>query len=179
MAREYAHAQIEGKLEKIWRQVHLGSDSKKPQRPRHLFSFSGQSRQTVNTSTPKEENVTRDEILSSLTKQAHPQEGPLEEVPETEEAAKLQDPNQTVIPGRTRNRGSARGVLVIFLGGFLAVWLYGYVTGAYEIPYLSSVTKSPEAQLGVQLVSSNPILFGALSASVLLGAFYLRHRRKS
>src|SRR5712664_2296311 len=108
-------------LEKIWRQVHLGSDSKKPPRPRHLFSFSGQSKQPVNTSTPKEENVTRDEILNSLTKQAHPQDGPLEEeVPETEEAAKFQDPNQTVIPARIRNRGSARGVLVIFLGGFLA-----------------------------------------------------------
>jgi len=159
--------------------VSLGSDSKKPQRPRHLFSFSGQSKQPVNASTPRKENVTRDDILNSLTKQQHPQQGPLEEVPDTEEPAQFQNPDQTVVPAKIRNRGSARGALIIFLGGFLAVWLYGYVTGAYEIPYLSGVTKSPEVQVGVQLVSSNPILFGAVSASVLLGALYLRHRRKN
>jgi hypothetical protein len=68
---------------------------------------------------------------------------------------------------------------VVFLGGFLAVWLYGYVTGAYEIPYLRGVTTSPELQVGVQLVTSNPILFAAVSASVLLGAFYLRHKKKN
>ena len=156
----------------------MGSDSKKPSRPRHLFSFSGQNKQPVNTSTPKKENVTRDDILKSLTKQAHPQDSSVDEVPETEEAAQFQDPDRTVVPAKIRNRGSARGALVIFLGGFLAVWLYGYVTGAYEIPYLSGVTKRPEVQVGVQLVSSNPILFGAISASVLLGALYLRHRRK-
>jgi hypothetical protein len=68
---------------------------------------------------------------------------------------------------------------VVFLGGFLAVWLYGYVTGAYEIPYLRGVTESPEVQVGVQLISSSPILFGAGLASVLFGALYLRHRKRN
>ena len=128
---------------------------------------------------PSKENVTRDDILNSLTKRQHPGEGPMEEVPDTEEAVQFPDPDQTIVPAKIRGRGSARGALAIFLGGFLAVWLYGYVTGAYEIPYLSGVTKNPEVQVGVHLVSSNPILFGALSASVLLGALYLRHRRKN
>jgi hypothetical protein len=57
--------------------------------------------------------------------------------------------------------------------------MYGYVTGAYEIPYLRGVTESPEAQVGVQLASSNPVLFGAISASLLLGVLYLRHRKKT
>ena len=127
---------------------------------------------------PREANVTRDDILNSLTKQAHPQDGHEEEVSGIEEAARLQDLNRVAVPARTRNGGSARGAFVIFLGGFLAVWLYGYVTGAYEIPYLRGVTTSPEVQVGVQLVSSNPILFGAISASVLLGALYLRHKKK-
>jgi len=165
-------------LEKVLGKVRLGSDSKKPPRPRHLFSFSGQSKQPESSSTPPAANVTRDDILNSLTKHAHPQQG-LEEVSEIEESAQVQDLNQTVIPVRTRNRSSARGALVVFLGGFLAVWLYGYVTGAYEIPYLKGVTESPEVQVGVQLVSSNPVLFGAVSASVLLGALYLRHRKKT
>jgi len=103
----------------------------------------------------------------------------VEEASEIEESAQFQDSNQTTVPVRTRNRGSARGALVVFLGGFLAVWLYGYVTAAYEIPYLKGVTESPEVQVGVQLVSSNPIVFGAVSASLLLGALYLRHRKKN
>jgi hypothetical protein len=156
----------------------LGSDSKKPPRPRHRFSFSGQIKRPEGTSIPREAKVTRDDILNSLTKQAHPQEGPEEEVSGIGEVAQFQDPSRTALPARARNRGSARGAFVIFLGGFLAVWLYGYVTGAYEIPYLRGVTTSPEVQVGVQLVSSNPILFGVLSASVLLGTFYLRLRRK-
>jgi hypothetical protein len=103
----------------------------------------------------------------------------VEEESEIEESPQFQESSQTTVPVRTRKRGSARGALVVFLGGFLAVWLYGYVTGAYEIPYLKGVTGSPEVQVGVQLVSANPVLFGAVSASVLLGALYLRHRKKN
>ena len=116
--------------------------------------------------------------MNSLTKHAHPQ-GPEETAPRTEEAAQFQGPNETAVEARSRNRGSALGALVIFLGGFAAVWLYGYVTGAYEIPYLRGVTESPAVQVGVQLASSNPILFGAVSVSVLLGAVYLLHRKKN
>jgi hypothetical protein len=68
---------------------------------------------------------------------------------------------------------------VVFLGGFLAVWLYGYATAAYEIPYLRVVTESSEVKAGVQLATSNPILFGAAAASILLGALYLWHRKRS
>jgi len=166
-------------LEKVLGKVRLGSDSKKPPRPKHLFSFSGQNKQPEGSSMPRVANVTRDDILNSLTKHAHPQQGPLEEVSEIEESTQVQDPNPTVVPVRTRNRSSARGALAVFLGGFLAVWLYGYVTGAYGIPYLNRVTESPEVQVGIQLVTSNPIVFGAISAPVVLGALYLRHRKKN
>ena len=159
-------------------QSHLGSDSKKPQRPKHLFSFSGNSEQPEVTPTPRPANVTKGDILNSLTKHAHPQE-PQETIPETESAFQSQEPEQTTFETRARNRGSAFGALVIFLGGFLAVWLYGYVTAAYEIPYLRVVTESPEVRAGVQLASSNPILFSAAAASVLLGVLYLRHRKRS
>jgi len=128
---------------------------------------------------PRAANHSRDDILNSLTRYAHPQDGAVEEVSGTAEVSPFQDSSQTVVPAKTRNRGSARGALVVFLGGFLAVWLYGYVTGAYEIPYLRGVTENPEVQVGVQLVSSNPVLFGAVSVSVLLGALYLRHRKKT
>ncbi len=58
------------------------------------------------------------------------------------------------------------------------MWLYGYVTGAYEIPYLRGVTESPEVKAGVQLVLSNPILSGAVAVSILLGVLFLGHRKK-
>ncbi len=155
----------------------MGSDSKKPPRPKHRFSFSGQTKQPEGSPTPRTANVTKGDILNSLTKHAHPLESE-ETAPETDQAVKFQEPDQTTIAAKARNRGSARGALVIFLGGFLAVWLYGYVTRAYEIPYLRGVTESPEAKAGIQLVSSNPILFGSAAATVLLGALYLRHRKR-
>ena len=157
----------------------MGSDSKKPPRPRHRFNFSGQSKQPEAPAKPREANVTRNDILNSLTKYAHPQQAQVEEAVEIQDPVQAPDFDQRAIPARTRNRGSARGALVVFLGGFLAVWLYGYATGAYEIPYLRGVTESPEVQVGAQLVSSSPILFGAVSVSVLLGALYLRHRKKN
>src|SRR5436853_5154763 len=158
--------------------ANLGSDSKKPPRPKHRFSFSGQSKQSEGSATPRTANVTKGDILNSLTKHAHPLESE-EAAPETENAVQFQETNQTTDPARARNRGSARGALVIFLGGFLAVWLYGYVTAAYEIPYLRGITESPVVKAGVQLVSSSPILFGAAAASILLGALYLQHRKRS
>ena len=157
----------------------MGSDSKKPPRPRHRFSFSGQSKPSELPARPREANVTRNDILNSLTKYAHPREEQVEEAVEIQDSVQVRDSDQRVGPARSRNRGSARGAFVFFLGGFLAVWLYGYVTGAYEIPYLRGVTQSPEVQVGVRFAASNPILFGAISASVLLGALYLRHRKKN
>ena len=157
----------------------MGSESKKPPRPKHRFSFSGQSTQPEGPAKPREANVTKNDILNSLTKYAHPNEGQGEEAGEPQAAVQTLDFGRRTIPARTRNRGSARGALVVFLGGFLAVWLYGYVTGAYEIPYLRGVTQSPEVQVGVQFVSSNPLLVGVVSASVLFVALYLRHRKKN
>ncbi len=157
----------------------MGSDSKKPPRPKHRFIFSSQAKGAEGSPRPHPTNATRDDILSSLTKYARPQDGSEEQVPEMAEASQFSESNPTTSPLKARRRGSARGALVVFLGGFLAVWLYGYVTGAYEIPYLRGVTQSPEIQVGAKLVSSNPVLFGIVSASVLLGALYLRHRTKN
>src|SRR3989454_10040332 len=106
-ARQYVYAQIERSLENNGGEVHLGSDSKKPPRPRHRFSFSGQSKQPKGSSVLRTSNVTRDDILHSLTKHAHPQQGSVEEVSEIEEPAQFQDTDQTAVPARTRNQGSA------------------------------------------------------------------------
>src|SRR5436309_11653772 len=102
-ARQYVYTQIERSLWNNGAQVHLGSDSKKPPRPRHRFSFSGQSEQPEGSSIPRAANVTRDDILNSLTKHAHPQE-PEETALEMEEVAQFQGPNETAVEARARNR---------------------------------------------------------------------------
>jgi hypothetical protein len=157
----------------------LGSDSKNPPKARHRFSFSGQTKQPKVSITihppPASTPVSNDDILNSMTKHTRPQANPQDEAPQFEA-------QQTVVSTGHRNRGSARGALAVFLGGLVSVWLYGYVTKAYDIPYLSGVSQSPEVQAGVQLASSHPIILGAVTGTVLLGvlgAFYFRHRRKN
>ena len=157
----------------------MGSDSKNPPKARHRFSFSGQTKQpkvSITIHPPAAPTpVSNDEILTSLTKHARPQASP------QNETSQLENTDVTVVPRGHRNKGSARGALAVFVGGFVSVWLYGYVTKAYDIPYLSGVTQSPVVQEGVQLALSHPVILGAVTGTVLLGvlgAFYLRHRRK-
>ena len=157
----------------------MGSDSKNPPKARHRFNFSGQSKQPrvsiIIHPAPAPTPVSNDDILDSLTKHTRPQQEP-------QEFTQFENPNQTIVSTGHRKRGSTKGALVVFLGGFLAVWLYGYVTKAYDIPYLSGVTQSPEVQVGIQLASTHPIILGAVTGTVLLGAigaFYLRRRKKN
>jgi hypothetical protein len=158
----------------------LESDSKNPPKARHRFSFSGQTKQPkvsiVIHPPPAPTPVSNDDILDSMTKHTRPQDGP------QDQTLQFENPNQTAVSGVHRKRGSARGALAVFLGGFVSVWLYGYVTKAYDIPYLSGVTQSPEIQVGIQLASSHPIILGAVTGTVLLGtlgAFYFKHRKKN
>ena len=158
---------------------YMGSDSKNPPKARHRFSFSGPTKQpkvsiTIHPPTAPTP-VSNDDILDSMTKHTRPQAGPQDQTSQFETA------NETVTQ-RGHHRGSARGALAVFLGGFVSVWLYGYVTKAYDIPYLSGVTQSPEVQTSIQQASSHPLILGAVTGTVLLGAlgaFYLRHRRKN
>lgn len=119
--------------------------------------------------------VSNDDILTSMTKHTRPQANPQDQTSQDEAYG------QTALSRGHRNKGSALGALAVFLGGFVGVWLYGYVTKAYDIPYLSGVTQSPEVQMGIQLASSHPIVLGAVTGTVLLGvlgAFYMKRRRK-
>ena len=158
----------------------MGSDSKNPPKARHRFSFSGQTRQpkvSITIHPPAEPTpVSNDDILDSMTKHTRPQVNPQGQTPQFE------NHDKTMVPTGHRGRGSALGALAVFLGGFVSVWLYGYVTKAYDIPYLSGVTHSPEVQAGVQLALSHPIILGAATGAALLGvlgAVYLKHRRKN
>ena len=177
--RWYAHAQIAHMLESLAGGNQMGSDSKNPPKARHRFSFSGPTKQpkvSITIHPPAAPTpVSNDDILDSMTKHTRPQDSPQDQAPQFENA-------DETVARRVHHRGSARGALAVFLGGFVSVWLYGYVTKAYDIPYLSGVTQSPEVQTSIQQASSHPLILGAVTGTVLLGAlgaFYLRHRRKN
>jgi len=158
----------------------MGSDGKQPPKARHKFGFEGSKKLPRAVATPRSRPVTNDDILNSLVKQSTPREDS-EVFPEVGYAAPLQSGTEISVT-TTRGRGHAVGAVILFLGGFIAVWLYGYVTRAYEIPYLSGLAQNPEIQVLTHLASSNPVLFGAISGLILLavaGTLNLRHRKKS
>lgn len=129
--------------------------------------------------------TTHDEILDSLTKQAHSNEKPITQVNDqvamTEDSGHFQD-QEFLKGGRSENKRSrhaGRSAFLLFIGGFVAIWSYGYLTGAYDIPYLSSLTRTPEFQTSAQTVSANLLPAGMLSAAALVAALFLHHRRVS
>ena len=72
-----------------------------------------------------------------------------------------------------------RFAFLIFIGGFLAAWSYGYVTGAYSIPYISSIVQNRAVQVGIRTATANPVPTGVISASMFLAILYALHRRKT
>lgn len=155
----------------------MGSDSKRP-KPRLRISF-------LHKDDRRESGyATHDEILDSLTRQPHPQEVPPEQVTgrsvESVESARFEghtaSPNT---PTRSRERHAGTIAVSLFFAGFVVIWVYGYLTGAYDIPYLSALTRTPEFQVGFQSVSSNLLLASLIVAAVIVAVLFKRHKRKS
>lgn len=118
--------------------------------------------------------------MDSLTRQGQPEEG----VQETgfEEAVKtdpvgLQGPNPAVTAPNTteKEEGFSRfAFTLMLLGGFFAVWLYGFVTKAYDLLLLGTLIQKSN----VQGVFTSPAQVGVVSVTVLLVALWVRRRRK-
>ena len=145
----------------------LGSAPKKRSKLRFRFDFSGQNdKRTV------EKKTRDDDILDSLSRQAHSENPPVpktvSEIGEAVESVR-QEP---------KHGHAGRSAFLVFLGGFLAIWSIGYVTKVYEIPYLSGLLQNQVVGMGIQTVTANPVPAGAVSALVLLSALYALHKKK-
>jgi hypothetical protein len=122
--------------------------------------------------------------LDSLTRQAQPRERRegeesrgFEEVVETQDANQFQSPDLplTSQPRIENNRSYGRpAAILMVLGGFIAVWAYGSVTKAYDLSFLNRLIQDT----GAQVVFANPAQVGVISATVLLVALWVRHRRR-
>jgi hypothetical protein len=156
----------------------LESDSKKRSKPRLRFNFS-------NRSETRKASTTRDEILNSLSRQTQPGQQNNEDaangIRESANPEQLaQQDDFSISESKTRRkRHAGRSAFLVFAGGFLAVWAYGFVTRAYDIPGISTLTSTPEAQVGIQTLSANPVGTALVLAGVFLVGVYIRHRRKS
>jgi hypothetical protein len=156
----------------------LESDSKKRPKPRLRINFS-------NRNETRKASSTRDEILDSLSRQAQPgQQNTVDPAHEIQESANSeqftrQDEFSISESRIIRKRHVGRSAFLVFVGGFLAVWAYGFVTRAYDIPGISTLTSTPEGQVGIQYVSANPVGTGLVLAGVFLVGMYIRHRGKS
>ena len=136
----------------------LGSDSKKPSKPRLRFNFLGKNERRKSTHTIHED------ILNSLTRHARSHGETTEErtsqVAESVDSAQLEE--QIRLPtnpaGSKGNIHAGRTAFLLFVAGFLAVWSYGYLTGAYDIPYLSTLQghRNFKQELGLSPLIPSP-----------------------
>jgi hypothetical protein len=133
----------------------------------------------------KSAESSRNEILDSLGRQAHPENQPMAE----EMAPNMEGANSTLLDGQTAmpdvlggakaTRHAGRFAVIIFIAGFLATWGYGYLTRAYSIPYVDTLLQNQAVQVGIQTATANPLPAGVITASLVLAALYALHRRKS
>ena len=145
----------------------MGSGPKKRSKLRFRFDFSG-----PNDKRAVEKKAGDDDILDSLSRQAHSENLPV--LKTVSESGKAVEPMQQ----RPKHNHAGRSAFLVFLGGFLAIWSIGYVTRAYEIPYLSGLLQNQVVGMGIQTVAANPVPAGAVSALVLLSALYALHKKK-
>ena len=127
---------------------------------------------------------TRDDILNSMTRHAQARDGPTEEgtghVLEVVDSTGTERQNfpPSDLGGAKTNRHSGKLAFLIFLGGFLGVWGYGFLTRAYDIPFLSLVTQNRAVQDGVQTASAHLLLVGLASGGLLLAILVILAMRR-
>jgi hypothetical protein len=127
----------------------------------------------------------RDEILDSLGRQARPENQPTgEEMARNMEGANSMLPDaQTQLADGLReakvNHHAGWFAITIFIGGVLGAWVYGYLTRAYSIPYVSTILDNQAVQVGIQIATANPLPVGVITASIFLATLYALHKRKN
>jgi hypothetical protein len=159
------------------RAMKLGSDYRSP-RARHRFRFSG------SLARQKKEKVTTDDLLDSLTRQAELRQKlgesdqvRLEEIAETEDLSLFQGIDLEPASDRQTPRRRGLGHLVFFitaLSGLTIVWLYSSISKPFDLSLLNGIIQKS----GIQSVFANQAQLGIIALTALLGALWIRHRRR-
>jgi hypothetical protein len=156
----------------------LGSDSRSP-RARHRFGFSGPGPRR------KENKVTTDDILESLTRQAELRQKlgendqvTLEEIAETEDLSRLQgfntEPGFALRTGEKRSLGHLAFVIMLLIG-LTVVWLYSSISKPFDLASLNAIVQKS----GVPSIFANQAQLGIIALAAAVGALWIRRRRRS
>jgi hypothetical protein len=128
--------------------------------------------------------VTADDILDSLTRQAELRQKlgeknrvKLEEITETEDLSRFQGFNPEPASGSmmTKDRSVGRLAFIFMLiGGLTVVWLYSSISKPFDLASLNGIIQKS----GVQSIFANQFQFGIVAVAALLGALWIRRRRR-
>ena len=155
----------------------MASNSKSPKAP-HRFGPSG--RPTIE----KEDRVTTDDILASLTRQAELKQKlgkedqlTLEEIAETEDLSRFQgfnpEPDSPFIMAGRKSYGHLVFVFML-LTGLTVVWLYSSISKPFDLSSLDGVLQKS----GVQSIFANMSQLGVIALAALVGALWIRRKRR-
>ena len=155
----------------------MGEDSRSP-RARHRFGFTGPP------TSQKRDRVTADDILDSLTRQAELKQKlgendslRLEEIASTEELIQFQGFNpEPAFPSTVAKKRSFGHLVFVFmlLTGLAVVWLYSSISKPFDLALLNEVVQKS----GIQSIFVNQAQLGIIALAALLGALWIRHRRR-
>jgi hypothetical protein len=155
----------------------VGSDSRSP-RTRHRFGFSGEP------TRQRKDQVTADDILDSLTRQAELRQKlgeedqvSLEEIAETEDLSRFQgfnsEPTSYLAVTTKRSFGHLAFILML-LSGLAIVWLYSSVSRPFDLASVNGIIQ----RSGIQSIFSNQAQLGIIALAAFSGALWIRHRRR-
>jgi hypothetical protein len=155
----------------------LGADSGSA-RARHRFGFSGPP------TRQKRDRVTADDILDSLTRQAEIRQKlverdqvRIEDIVETEDLSQFQgfgpEAASSSPTAKERSVGHIAFVFMLF-AGLTVVWLYNSISKRFDLASLIGIIQKS----GVQSVFANQTQLGIIAMAALLGALWIRHRRR-
>lgn len=158
----------------------MGSDTRSSG-TRHRFGFSGP------ITREKKDRITTDDILDSLTRQAELRQKlgerdqvKLEEIAGAEGAEDLRR-SQGFIPEPTSDRVSANNrslgqlaFVFMLLFGLIVVWLYSSISKPFDLALLNGIIQKS----GIQSVFANQAQLGISALAALLGALWIRHKRR-
>ena len=162
----------------------MASEADRSPKAKHRFGFSGKRKQAVSSTDLKSAEVSSDDILDSLTKQAASQIGSgetqtrtLELMGEIEptisDISEIQPGSEFVVP---KGKGFGHYAIVLMgVAGMVAVWFFSFGRTLISSNLLNNLIQ----RTNVRSVFANPGEIGIVSAISLAIASFIAIRRRS
>lgn len=162
----------------------MASEADRSPRAKHRFGFDGKRKRVVSSTASKSVEVSSDDILDSLTKQAASQIGTGESQTQTLELlgeieptlsnnSEIQPGNEFVVP---KGKGLGHYAIVLMgVAGMAAVWFFSFGKTLISSNFLNIVIQ----RTNVRSVFANPGEIGIVSAISLTIASFIAIRRRS